>query len=180
MFQDSSLLGRSVTMLAKVMALAGGIALLALVAMIVVSVIGRALIWADLKPMLDDYELVEMGVGFAIFAFMPWAHLTRSHAIVTLFTDRFGDAVNRVILVITDVMMLAASSFLAWRLYFGMLDKFNYRETTVLLRVPLGWGYMAGFIGATVFAIISIYVLGRSISAMLKGVNEPAQQGGHL
>lgn len=167
-------------MLAKVMALAGGIALLALVAMIVVSVIGRALIWAGLKPVLGDYELVEMGVGFAIFAFMPWAHLTRSHAIVTLFTDRFGDAVNRVILVITDVMMLAASSFLAWRLYFGMLDKFNYRETTVLLRVPLGWGYMAGFIGATVFAIISIYVLGRSISAMLKGVNEPAQQGGHL
>ena len=89
MFEDSLPIGRAVTLLAKLMAILGGIVLLALIAMVVVSVIGRAFIWAGLRPVLGDYELVEMGVGFAIFAFMPWAHLTRSHAIVTLFTDRF-------------------------------------------------------------------------------------------
>ncbi len=180
MFEDSSPLGRAVILLAKLMALAGGAVLLALVALIVVSVTGRAFIWAGLKPVFGDYELVEMGVGFAIFSFLPWAHLTRSHAIVTLFTDRFGDAANRVILVITDIMMLAAASFVAWRLYYGMLDKFAYRETTLLLRIPLGWGYLAGFIGATVFAIIAVYVLGRSLSALIKGRNEPIHQGAHL
>lgn len=180
MFEDSLPIGRAVTLLAKLMALIGGLVLLALIAMIVVSVVGRALISIGLKPVLGDYEMVEMGVGFAIFAFMPWAHLTRSHAIVTLFTDRFGDAVNRAILVATDILMLLASSFLAWRLYFGMIDKFNYRETTVLLRIPLGWGYLAGFIGATVFAIVALYVLGRSVEAMIKGKNENIAQGGHL
>lgn len=180
MFQDNSPLGRAIHLLAKATALAGGIVLLGLVAMIVVSVVGRALIWAGLKPIYGDYEIVEMGVGFAIFAFMPWAHLTRSHAIVTLITDRFGEVVNRVILVITDVMMLVASAFLAWRLYHGMMDKFAYHETTLLLRWPLGWGYLAGFAGAVIFAVISIYVLGRSLSAAAKGENEPNTQGAHL
>ena len=84
------------------------------------------------------------GIGFAIFAFLPWAHLTRGHAIVTLLSDRFGPLFNRWILVITDAMMLAAAVFIAWRLYFGMLDKFAYRETTLLLRMPLGWTYSCG------------------------------------
>lgn len=162
------------------MAIAGGLALLGLVGLVVVSVVGRAFIWAGLKPVYGDYEIVEMGVGFAIFAFMPWAHLTRSHAIVTLITDRFGDAANRIILVITDLMMLVASSFLAWRLYYGMMDKFAYHETTLLLRWPLGWGYLAGFIGAVVFAIVSIYVLGRSLTAACRGENEVSTQGAHL
>ncbi|WP_196259297.1 TRAP transporter small permease [Pelagibacterium limicola] len=180
MFQDGSPLGRAIYGLAKATALAGGIALLGLVVLVVVSVFGRAFIWAGLRPVYGDYELVEKGVGFAIFAFLPWAHLTRSHALVTLITDRFGDAVNRVILVITDVMMLAASSFIAWRLYYGMLDKFAYGETTLMLRIPLGWGYMAGFAGALVFAIVSVYVLGRSLSAAIRGENEPSAQGAHL
>lgn len=159
------------------MAITGGIVLLGLVALVVISVVGRALIWAGLRPVYGDYELVEMGIGFAVFSFLPWAHLTRSHAIVTLLTDRFGAAVNRWILVVTDAMMLAAASFIAWRLSHGMLDKFAYGETTLLLRVPLGWGYLAGLAGAVVFTIVSIYVLGRSVSAALRGEDEPSRPG---
>lgn len=159
-------------MLAKVMALAGGIALLALVAMVVISVVGRAFIWAGLRPVYGDYEIASAIVGFAIFAFLPWAHLTRGNAIVTLLTDRFSPAVNRWILVITDVMMLAAAAFIAWRLYFGMLDKFRYGETSLLLRMSMGWAYAAGLLGAVAFAIISAYVLGRSLTAAMRGEDE--------
>ena len=53
------------------MAIAGGIALLAMIAIVVVSVIGRTLIWAGLKPILGDYELISTAMGFAIFAFSP-------------------------------------------------------------------------------------------------------------
>jgi TRAP-type C4-dicarboxylate transport system permease small subunit len=179
LFRDSSLLGRAIHLVAKATALAGGIALLAIVALIVASVVGRAFIWAGLRPVYGDYELVEIGVGFAIFAFLPWAHLTRSHALVTLITDRFGDVVNRWILVITDIMILVASWFIAWRLFYGMLDKFAYGETTLLLRLPLGWGYLAGVIGAAAFALISVYVLGRSLTAAIRGENEPSSQGAH-
>jgi len=178
MFRDSSALGRFVHGLAKWTAVAGGLALLAMIVLIVVSIIGRAFIWAGLKPVLGDYELVTIGMGFAVFAFMPWAHLERGHALVSLVTDYFGARANGIILLITDLLMFLASSFLAWRLYVGMADKFGYRETTILLGIPLGWAYLLGFIGAAVTVIVSLYVLGRSLTYALKGEVEPRRAGG--
>lgn len=179
-FRDDSVLGRAVLWLAKMTAIAGGLVLLALIVLIIVSVTGRALIWAGLRPVMGDYELVSAGIGFAIFSFMPWAHFKRTHAIVTLVSDRFGALVNRWILVATDLMMLAASAFIAWRLYLGMLDKFAFRETTLLLRMPLGWAYAAALVGACVFVVVSVYVLGRSLTHAARGEDEVDGEGAHL
>lgn len=180
LFQDDSMLGRLVHGLAKWMAVAGGIVLVAVTAMMMISIIGRALIWAGLKPVSGDYELVSAGMGFAIFAFMPWTHLQRGHAMVTLLTDSFGRRANQFILVITDLLMLAAASFIAWRLYYGMLDKFSYKETTLLLRMPLGWGYAAGLVGAVVLVLVAAWVLGRSISYAITNKSEPRRMGAEL
>ncbi|WP_297107550.1 TRAP transporter small permease [uncultured Devosia sp.] len=180
MFRDESALGRLVVGLARALAIAGGLVLMAMVAMIVVSIIGRALLFIGLRPITGDYELVSIGMGFAIFAFMPWAHLTRSHALVSLVTDSFGVRINSWILVITDIMMLVASAFIAWRLYFGMMDKFAYRETTLLLRFPLSWAYALAFVGAVVLVVVALYVLGRSLSYALSGEAEPKQAGAEV
>lgn len=177
MFTDSSILGRVAHGLARWMAIAGGIALLAMIAIVVISVIGRTLIWAGLKPILGDYELIGLGMGFAVFAFMPWAHLERGHALVSLVTDNFSDAVNAWILVVTDLMMLVAAAFIAWRLYFGMMDKFSYRETTILLGVPMGWAYAVALIGAVAFVLVALFVSGRSVTDALAG-RAPARQLG--
>jgi TRAP-type C4-dicarboxylate transport system permease small subunit len=178
-FQDTSLLGRIVYALAKWTAVAGGVVMIATVIMVVASIGGRALIWAGLRPITGDYELVSAGMGFAVFAFMPWAHLMRGHALVALVTDNFGARANRLILVITDLMMLMASGFIAWRLYFGTMDKFAYGETTLLLRMPLGWAYAAGLVGAVIWVIIAVYVLGRSITNLASGRTEAPSAGAH-
>lgn len=177
MFRDESLLGRLIVSLAKWLAVAGGLVLMAMVAMIVVSIVGRALLAFGLKPITGDYELVSIGMGFAVFAFLPWAHLQRGHALVALVTDSFGLRVNSWLLVITDLMMLVASAFIAHRLYFGMMDKFAYKETTLLLRFPLSWAYALGFIGAAIMVVVAFYVLGRSLRYALKGEAEPKHAG---
>jgi TRAP-type C4-dicarboxylate transport system permease small subunit len=176
-FKDESVLGRLANGLAKWLAVAGGLVLMAMVAMVIVSIVGRALIWVGLRPIRGDYELVSVGMGFAVFAFMPWAHLTRGHALVSLVADTFGARANAWILVVTDLMMLAASAFIAWRLYFGMMDKFAYRETTLLLRFPLGWAYAAGLIGAVVLVVVSLFVMGRSLTYAWAGEVEPRRAG---
>lgn len=180
MFKDESVLGRLAHGLAKWLAVAGGLVLMAMVAMVIVSIIGRALLWVGLRPITGDYELVSVGMGFAVFAFMPWAHLMRGHALVSLVTDSFGVRANAWILVVTDLMMLVASVFIAWRLYFGMMDKFAYRETTLLLRFPLGWAYAVGFIGAVVLVVVSLYVFARSLTYALAGEAEPRRAGVEL
>ncbi|NAZ18074.1 hypothetical protein GT020_18790, partial [Glutamicibacter soli] len=81
--------------MARVSALAGGAVLLALIAMTCLSVIGRAGLTLSalfdlpgvlgrLRPVRGDYELIEMGSAIAVFAFLPWCHLTRAHARVDL------------------------------------------------------------------------------------------------
>jgi TRAP-type C4-dicarboxylate transport system permease small subunit len=179
-FKDESHLGRFVNGLAKWLAVAGGLVLMAMVAMICISIVGRALLAFGLRPITGDYELVSIGMGFAVFAFMPWAHLTRGHALVALVTDSFGVKVNAWLLVITDLMMLVASAFIAWRLYFGMMDKFAYKETTLLLRFPLSWAYAMGFVGAVVWVLVSIYVLGRSLGYASRGEAEPKRMGAEI
>ena len=180
MFRDESVLGRAAHGLAKALAIAGGLVLMAMVLMMMISIVGRALLSFGLRPVTGDYELVSIGMGFAVFAFMPWVHLERGHALVSLFTDYFGTRFNSWLLVVTDFMMLVAAAFIAWRLYFGMMDKFAYRETTLLLRFPLGWAYAMGFVGAVAFVIVALYVLGRSVSYALAGEVEPKRMGAEI
>ncbi len=172
MFRDDSVLGRMAVGLARTMAAMGGMMLIALIGLIVVSVAGRALLWLGLKPVRGDYELVEVGIGFAVFAFLPLAHLTRGHAVVTLLTDRFPATFTRWILVVTDFFVLIAAGFIAWRLWFGMLDRYARGETTQLLRMPLAWPYTAAFICALGFALVAAYVWGRSMANAVAGRNE--------
>lgn len=177
MFSDESVLGRAVHGLARWMAIAGGVVLLGMIVVVVVSVVGRAFIWAGLKPILGDYELISVGMGFAVFAFLPWAHLERGHALVSLVTDNFSAAVNAWILVVTDLLMLLAATFICWRLYFGMTDKFNYHETTILLGLPMGWAFLAALVGAVVFVIVAAFVFARSCADALAG-KAPAKHVG--
>lgn len=174
---DETIIGRGVAGLARLTAIAGGLVLTVLVVLIVVSVIGRSLIWAGLGPILGDYELVEAGIGFAIFAFMPWAHFMRGHAVVAIFTDLAGPRFNAWLLVVCDALMLALAAFLTWRHALGTIDKFNYGETTLLLRMPLWWSYAAGLIGAGVFIVVAIYLFARSLADAVAGKAPTASQG---
>ena len=173
---DNTRLGRWVYALARYVAIAGGVALTAIVFITVFSVIGRAMIWAGLGSIAGDYELAEAGVGFAIFAFLPWTHLTRGHAVVSIFTDLLSARLNAWIMVVCDALMLAIAAFIAWRHLLGAIDKFNYGETTLLLRMPLWWAYAAGLVGAAAFVIVAAYVLARSVrEALSDNPPHPAQ-----
>ena len=99
---------RPVRNLARLMAILGGIVLTLLVVLTCVSVLGRGLntlghcgllegarrrsrawlIGTGVGPVAGDFELVEAGIAFAIFAFLPGRQLHGGHATVDVFTDR--------------------------------------------------------------------------------------------
>lgn len=165
--------GRLVRQLAMLLALAGGFVLALITLMTVLSISGRALIFAGLGPIPGDYELVEAGSAFAVFAFLPWCHLTRAHASVEILTQAFGTRINRLIDIVVDLLMLVVATVLAWQHWLGTLDKLAYGETTFILRFPLWWAYAAGLVGAVAFVIVAVYCLARSIAA-LSEPDEPA------
>jgi len=159
---DESPIGRLVRGLAMAAAFAGGCVLIVVTAVTAISVIGRALIPVGLGAVPGDFEIVQAGVLFAVFCFMPWCHLDRGHAIVAIVTDRFPVRFSALLEFIWDVAMMIAATFIAWRLWAGLIDKIGNRESTFILRVPLWIIYTGGLIGALIFVVITIYCVLRS------------------
>ncbi len=164
--------------LARLMAIIGGFVLSAIIILVCISVVGRRLNtllhtdWIEglmgrtaqwlldtgIGPILGDFELVEAGTAFAIFAFIPLCQITGGHATVDIFTSQMSDRVNRSIQVVVDIAFALVLALIAWRLYDGMLAKMRYNETTFLLQFPVWWSYLAALVPAVVAAVIGAYV----------------------
>lgn len=169
--------------LARAMAALGGLVLTGLVLLTCVSVVGRMLngglhsefaqtLFPDMArrlldfgigPVLGDFELVEAGVAFAIFAFLPYCQITRGHASVDIFVSSMPAAVNRIIGVMVDLIFAAVLVLIAHRLYAGMLDKLAYSETTFMLQFPLWWAYAASLAAASVAAFVACFMAANSL-----------------
>lgn len=171
------------------LAIAGGVLLLALVLLTVLSILGRelaalAFLSEMLGPIPGDYELIELGMGFAIFAFLPWAHWINAHASVDLLRPLFGKRINLALDMVRDGLMLLFAFFLARQLWLGMLDKQSYEETSFILQIPLWWGYGAGLIGALLFVLICVIkfmlLCYRSFSGDLSAHPDEPRAGGGL
>jgi TRAP-type C4-dicarboxylate transport system permease small subunit len=165
-----SALSKIARVLAQSMALIGGAILLLVIAMTFVSIIGRVLVPLDigLGPIRGIYDITEIGIAAAIFAFLPWCQLQRGHATVDLFKPAFPNVMNRVIDVIMDAGMLTAAALIAWRLFLGMQDKLRYGETTLIAQLPVWQGYAAALVGAVVFALVAGFCVIRSLRALVR------------
>ncbi len=159
---DDTLVGRAVYLLARSLALLGGIVLILIVGIVTISIIGRAFIPLGLRPIPGDTELVQAGMVLAIFAFLPWCQLSRGHALVAILTDRFPARATAMLEFLMDAVLTLASAYIAWRIYYGMLDKISFREQTFILRLPVWWSYASGFAGAVVMVVVGVYCTVRS------------------
>ncbi len=143
--------------LALTSAYAGGTVLVALVLMTCVSIVGRAFAFAGLGPVKGDFELLEAGIAFCIFAFLPICQLKAAHATVDVFTSPLPDGVNRVLIALWEIVYAAVMAFIAWRLYEGMLTKFQNGETTFLIQFPIWWAYAASLIPAAIAVAVAVW-----------------------
>ena len=154
-----------VAFIARLLAFAGGAVLLGLTALTCISIIGRALIPLDigLGPIRGIYDMTEIGMAAAVFAFLPWAQYREAHARV----DLFQWAIPRKLDQFLDVLFNAAMAFVAfigtYRLYLGMQDKLSYGETTLIAQIPVWQGYAAGLVGAIGFVIVALFCTFRAL-----------------
>ena len=81
--------GAGLDRLSRGTALAGGVLLIGVMAMTVISVFGRYLLNA---PIPGDYEITELACGVAVFAFFPYCHTRNGNIVVEFFTERIAPA----------------------------------------------------------------------------------------
>ena len=185
------------TQAARLMAICGGLVLTLLIVLICISVIGRSLngllhgwigsvmpglsAWAlglGVGPINGDFELVEAGVAFAIFAFLPLCQISAGHASVDIFTAKLPMRINRVLQLGIEVIFAIVLIAIAYQLYNGMLSKQSYGDTTFLLQFPIWWAYAASLSGAVLTAVIAFYVAGVRAVECLRGEDILSQESG--
>ncbi len=145
--------------LAKMLALFGGIILLAIIILTSVSIIGRSFIFWGLSPILGDFELVEASIALAIFCFLPWTQLTKAHATVDIFTDLLPRSIQFWINFIVEVIMAVAIIIITWKLFDGTISKAKYDETTLILQFPVWWAYAASLVASCIGCVVATYMI---------------------
>lgn len=160
------------------MAYLGGLMLVLLVILTCVSIAGRSMngilhgdfvqalapafaAWAidlGIGPVNGDYELIEAGVAFAIFAFLPLCQISNAHAAVEVFTRAMKPRSSRILQLAIDSVFALVLLLIAVQLYSGLLSKMRSGQTTFLLEFPVWWAYALSLIGAIVAALVGVYV----------------------
>lgn len=145
-------------------ALAGGGLILGLVALNVWSVLSDALFS---RPFPGTFELTELGVAVAVFAFLPYCQLSGGNVTVEIFTAR---ASRRQIAGLRALGALAALGFsllLAWRMGLGLADQRAANFTTTILQIPVWLAYLP--------TVASLLLLAASAGATLASAASAAR-----
>ena len=122
-----------------------------------VSVLG-GIFW---KPFPGDFELTEVGVAIAAFAFLPYCQLTDANVTADIFTARASHAGSPHSGWSASLVALGFAVLLLWRMYRGMGDQREYGYTTAILQLPIWWAFVPILISLALLALAALVTLRR-------------------
>ena len=126
--------GRFLLALSKQLAIAGGLVFVGLVAMSIVSIVGRKLFaW----PVPGDVELLQMCAAFASSAFFAWCHLANGDVKVDFFTHNLPPRVVAGLDAAGSLLVGLFGALIAWRTAAGAFSVWEVGETSAVLGLPM-------------------------------------------
>ena len=135
----------------------GGVLLMLIAVMTVVSVIGRA---AFGKPVPGDIEITQYVIAVAISAFLPYCLFSGGNLIVDFFTARAKERTRRTLDAIGALTLAFAMGLFAWRTMVGMFSVKDAGETSMVIGMPLWWTYLGM---APCFALATLAALALAV-----------------
>lgn len=168
--------GRLLEGLARLSAVIGGLVLTFAMVVTVISIFGRALVqlghivpWLGwLGPVPGDFEIVEIGAAVAVAAFLPICQLRSGHVIVDLLFSKSSERTLAVFSLVGNLLFAIVGAAITWRLYLGALSKFRYQESSMILQIQLGWGYLALTIFFALAVACACYLVTRQFQTIVK------------
>ncbi len=142
LFVDSSHptdpIGRTLDLVCRLFAICSGLILTAMALMSVYSILGRAVF--D-KPLLGDYELVQMMSAIAVTMALPFCQMAKGHVVVDIFTVRNPARANAALDMIAALLMAVCAFALAWRIVLATFEFARNNDASMLLNLNTWWGY---------------------------------------
>ena len=121
------------------------------------------------KPLPGDFELTEICVAVAVFAFLPYCQQTDANVTADLFTAGAGPRAVAGFRMFGALLSLAVAVLLAWRTWAGLLDYRRYVETTAILKIPIWWAYVPALVSLVLLIVACLIVLAGCWREMQRG-----------
>ena len=136
-------------------ALFGGLVLICVVVMQTLSVVMGAVA----APLPGDFELTELGVAVAVFAFLPYCQMTDSNVTADIFTSGLRPKPLALLGLFASLLALVFAGVMVWRSWIGMQNQFDYDYQTAILSIKIGYAYVPIIISLALLAVASLLTL---------------------
>lgn len=145
---------RLLEVLSKVLAILGGLVLLAAALMTIISVLGR---WWASTPVLGDVELMQVACAVAVALFLPHCQVRNAHILVDFFTARASASTRRRLDALGSLLLATAMLVLAWRAGIGVAEMRAAGETTMVIGFPFWLTYLAMVPGLALSGAVALH-----------------------
>lgn len=149
--------GRWLLRISKLFAIAGGLVFVVLVAMSIVSIVGRKL-WS--LPVPGDIEMLQMAAAFASASFFAYCHLNGGDVKVDFFTAKAGPVVVHSLDAFGSVLVGLFGCLIAWRAAVGALTVKAAGEASMILDWPLWIAQMLMVPGFVLMGLAGFFMAG--------------------
>ncbi len=155
--KDKSAAGPSVDRvlerLCDVSAAIGGLVLIAIAGITVVSVVGRAFFS---HPILGDVELVQLGCAVVVASFLPYTQFRRANIIVDFFTTKASASTQRRLDALGTALYTVVLALVCWRVLAGGIAIRETQESSMLMGLPLWIPYILMVPGLALCVVIGL------------------------
>lgn len=108
-------------------------------------------------PIRGEFEIVDLGVATAVFAFLPFAQLVRGYVIVEVFTERAPSGVKRFLDGLAGILFGICMAVVTWRMALGGFDIARTGDQTPILGLKLWWIFVVAVPSLALLTITCAY-----------------------
>jgi TRAP-type C4-dicarboxylate transport system permease small subunit len=120
-------------------------------------------------PLLGDSELVELLVGVAVFAFLPYCQLRGSNVIVDFFTQPLPERARHWLDAAMGAAFVLVAAVLTWRMVEGGISAWERSRRSMFLQLPDWWGYALAVVAMALWVVVCVWTTYRSLRRAGRG-----------
>jgi TRAP-type C4-dicarboxylate transport system permease small subunit len=142
------------------LAVAGGVMLVLVAALVTASVLRR---WLTSYAIPGDFELVQIGVAAVAFSFLPLCQLRHGNIFVDVFTVRAGPRLRSGLDGVWSLVYAAVAGLIAWGMAVGARETIASGTTSMVLGVSFGWVIAVCAVLAAWLALVALVTAVRTL-----------------
>ena len=108
-------------------------------------------------PIRGEFDLVRLGAGTLVFAFLPYCQMVRGNVIVDFLTGWMPRQIRSALDALGGVMFAAVCGLLSWRMTVGGFEMHAANQVTAVAKLPYWWSFPIAVGCLTLLALVCLY-----------------------